>query len=103
MTRAQLVAKVLIFHFSLSRLYPFFEQLSLSSSTQHSRLMQSLKHPTVEDYRQAVVELDEKEYIDLRLAWKDLRNNYAVLYDMILKNFEKIVRPRSSDKTASLY
>jgi hypothetical protein len=62
-----------------------------------------LKHPAVEDYRQAVTELDEKEYIDLRLAWKDLRNNYAVLYDMILKNFEKIVRPRSSDKTASLY
>lgn len=40
--------------------------------------------------------LTSQAYIDLRLATKELRNNHAILYDMIQKNLEKIVKPRSS-------
>ena len=50
------------------------------------------KYPHVEDYRRTVTEIDEKEYII-----SELRNQYVTLHDMILKNIEKIKRPRSSN------
>mmetsp|Transcript_8843 Transcript_8843/g.9813 ORF Transcript_8843/g.9813 Transcript_8843/m.9813 type:complete len:245 (+) Transcript_8843:36-770(+) len=56
-----------------------------------------LKYPGVEDYRQCINELDEKEYIDIRFAFKDLRNNYAIVLDRITKNLEKISKPRGDD------
>jgi proteasome activator subunit 3 (PA28 gamma) len=61
-----------------------------------------VKYPDIEDYRQSVIELDEKEYINLRLCCLDLRNNYAILYDMISKNLEKIKTPRSSNHMATM-
>jgi len=62
-----------------------------------------LKYPSVEDYKQSIVELDEKEFINLKLCCLDLRNNYAILYDMITKNLEKIRTPRSSNHLAHLF
>jgi len=53
--------------------------------------------PFQEDYRRTVTEIDEKEYISLRLIISELRNQYVTLHDMILKNIEKIKRPRSSN------
>lgn len=53
--------------------------------------------PHQEDYRRTVTEIDEKEYISLRLIISELRNQYVTLHDMILKNIEKIKRPRSSN------
>ncbi|XP_062523220.1 proteasome activator complex subunit 3-like [Corticium candelabrum] len=55
-----------------------------------------LKYPTVEDYRIAVDELDEKQYVNLRLTLCEMRNIYSSLHDMIMKNLEKIKKPRSS-------
>eukprot|EP01114_Cavostelium_apophysatum_P019206 TRINITY_DN6125_c0_g1_i1.p1 TRINITY_DN6125_c0_g1~~TRINITY_DN6125_c0_g1_i1.p1 ORF type:complete len:249 (+),score=56.87 TRINITY_DN6125_c0_g1_i1:119-865(+) len=57
-----------------------------------------IKYPNVKDYRQSVVELDEKEFINLRLCALDLRNNYAILHDMIVKNLEKLKQPRTSHR-----
>jgi len=62
-----------------------------------------MKYPSVQDYRQSVVELDEKEFINLRMCCMDLRNNYAILHDMILKNLEKIKTPRSSNHMAHIF
>jgi len=62
-----------------------------------------LKYPKVEDYRQSVIELDEKEFVNLKLCCLDLRNNYAILYDMITKNLEKIRTPRSSNHAAAMF
>jgi len=62
-----------------------------------------LKHPNIQDYRQSVLELDEKELINLRLCCLDLRNNYAILHDMITKNMEKIKTPRSSNHMAAIF
>eukprot|EP01134_Creolimax_fragrantissima_P007585 CFRG7585T1 len=62
-----------------------------------------LKYPTIMDYRLSVNELDEKEYVNLRLCAQDLRNNYSILHDMITKNMEKIKKPRSSNSSASMY
>jgi len=61
-----------------------------------------LKYPDVSDYRQSIIELDEKEFINLRLCCMDLRNNYAILYDMITKNLEKIKTPRSSNHMTTM-
>jgi hypothetical protein len=38
-----------------------------------------LKYPEIEDYKQSIRELDEKEWINMRLCISDLRNNYAIL------------------------
>jgi hypothetical protein len=61
-----------------------------------------IKYPFIEDYWQSIRELDEKEYTNLKLCSNDLRNSYAILYDMILKNLDKIKKPRSSH-AVSLY
>jgi len=55
-----------------------------------------IKYPSVHDFRKSVAELDEKHYLQLQLSCLDLRNNYAVLHDMITKNLEKIVAPRGN-------
>lgn len=60
------------------------------------------KYPHVEDIRRTVTELDEKEFITLRLLCCELRNRYANLHDLIIKNFEKITKPRSSN-TLSMF
>jgi len=63
----------------------------------------TVKFPQIADYKQSIVELDEKEFINLRLCCLDLRNNYAILHDMIIKNLEKLKTPRSSNHMASIF
>uniref|UniRef100_H2ZYT4 Proteasome activator complex subunit 3 n=1 Tax=Latimeria chalumnae TaxID=7897 RepID=H2ZYT4_LATCH len=58
------------------------------------------KYPHVEDYRRTVSEIDEKEYISLRLIVSELRNQYVTLHNKMceaLKSSERIKRPRSSN------
>jgi len=63
-------------------------------------IAKALKHPEVEDFKETIYELDEKCYSDMLIAFKDLRNNYAVLYDLISKNLDKLQKPRSSHTSA---
>uniref|UniRef100_A0A672KWQ6 Proteasome activator complex subunit 3 n=1 Tax=Sinocyclocheilus grahami TaxID=75366 RepID=A0A672KWQ6_SINGR len=39
-------------------------------------------------------------YLNLKIIVSELRNQYVTLHDMILKNIEKIKRPRSSNSDA---
>jgi len=55
------------------------------------------KYPHLDDYRRAVQELDEKEFITLRLVCAELRNHYAGLHDIIMKNLDKIKKPRTQN------
>lgn len=55
------------------------------------------------DYTQSVVELDEKEFINLKLCAVDLRNNYAILYDMIGKNLQRLEQPRPSNHMQQMF
>ncbi|KAG8141001.1 putative Proteasome activator complex subunit 1 protein [Naja naja] len=50
------------------------------------------------DYRQLVHEIDEAEYAEIRFMINELRNIYAVIYDSVLKNFDKIKKPRDENK-----
>jgi len=60
------------------------------------------KFPHIEDYRASVEETDEKELLSLRLVVTEVKNHYSTLYDLIMKNKEKIKKPRSFNQ-ASLY
>ena len=54
------------------------------------------KYPHIDDYKRTITELDEKEFLNMRLVFCELRNHYASLHDMIIKNYDKIVKPRNT-------
>ncbi|XP_062454790.1 proteasome activator complex subunit 1 [Rhea pennata] len=56
------------------------------------------KNPHVLDYRELVHALDEAEFGELLLTAAELRDLYAVLHDVVLKNMEKIRKPRGEAK-----
>jgi len=61
------------------------------------------KFPKLPDFEMAVSELDQKQYLNNVLSLVDLRNNYALLYDMIIKNVDKLENPRGSEHVSSLF
>ncbi|KAF8820589.1 putative subunit of proteaseome activator complex [Cardiosporidium cionae] len=56
-----------------------------------------IKYPNVCDYQEAVRELDEKEWLHSKITKVDMRNNYSMLYDLLSKNWEKVVKPKNED------
>jgi proteasome activator subunit 3 (PA28 gamma) len=75
----------------------YLDQISRYFITRGKIISKVAKYPHVEDYRRTVQELDEKEFISLRLVVIELRNHYASLHDLITKNLDKIKKPRSSN------
>ncbi|CAF0758511.1 unnamed protein product [Adineta steineri] len=60
------------------------------------------KYPHVDDYRRSVQSLDEKQFVSMRFIALELRNHYTSVHDLLMKNLEKIKRPRSI-QTHSMY
>ncbi|SBT70853.1 subunit of proteaseome activator complex, putative [Plasmodium malariae] len=56
-----------------------------------------IKYPNIYDYQEAIRELDEKEWIHIKITIIDMRNNYIMLYDLLFKNWEKVVKPKNED------
>lgn len=56
-----------------------------------------IKYPGVEDYELALAEMDEKAFGNIRLRMRDLRNSYISLYDLLCKNIDKVLKPRSQN------
>jgi len=75
----------------------FLDQMSRYFVSRARLVTKVAKYPHVEDYRRAIVDLDEKQFINIRLVLTEMRNHFATLHDMILKNMEKIKKPRSSN------
>lgn len=80
----------------------------LESTTKYhqrrARLSHKLtKHPLLHDYRQAMLECDDVECDMIKLTIIDLRNSLFVLHDMLAKNFEKILKPRSENSSVMMY
>lgn len=75
----------------------YFDQISRYFLTRGKIVSKVAKYPHVDDFRRTVQELDEKEYLSMRLILCELRNHYATLHDMITKNLEKIKKPRTSN------
>lgn len=61
------------------------------------------KYPNLADFETAVSEVDQKQYLNTVLSVVDLRNNYALIYDMIIKNMDKLENPRSSEHMSHLF
>lgn len=80
----------------------YLDQISRYFITRGKIVSKIAKYPQIDDYRRTIVELDEKEFISLRLVICELRNHYASLHDIITKNLDKIKKPRSSN-THNMY
>ncbi|CAH2234518.1 proteasome activator complex subunit 3 isoform X2 [Pararge aegeria] len=80
----------------------FFDQISRYYISRAKIISKVAKYPHIDDYRRAISELDEKEYLSLWLVMCEVRNRYCSLHDIVIKNLEKIKKPRSSN-TESLY
>lgn len=65
---------------------------------QRARIITKIaKYPHIEDYRQSIKELDERQMLNLQNAILEMRNHYASLHDIIIKNIDKIKVPRSAN------
>lgn len=80
----------------------YLEQITRYFLTRAKIVTKVAKYPHVEDYRRTVQELDEKEFLNVRLVLTELRNHYASLHDLICKNLDKIKKPRSTN-TDNMY
>lgn len=76
----------------------YLDQLTRYFMTRGKIIAQIAKYPHVVDLRRTVKELDEKQFVSLRLMVCELRNSYAMLHDLITKNLEKIKKPRNSNQ-----
>ncbi|XP_022173026.1 proteasome activator complex subunit 3 isoform X2 [Myzus persicae] len=80
----------------------YLEQMSRYYASRGKLISKVCKYPYIEDYRCAVEELDERQYLSMSLTMHEIRNRYSTLHDIVIKNFDKIKKPRSSN-TDSLY
>ncbi|XP_037550078.1 proteasome activator complex subunit 1 [Nematolebias whitei] len=81
-----------------TKIEAFQTQISKYYSERGDAVAKAAKQPHVGDYRQLVHELDQYQYCELRLVVLDIRNTYAVLFDIVTKNYDKIKRPRGDGK-----
>ncbi|XP_066484091.1 proteasome activator complex subunit 1 [Tiliqua scincoides] len=81
-----------------TKLESFQTHIAKYYSERGDAVSKAAKSPHVGDYRQLVHEIDEAEYAEIRFMVNEIRNIYAVAYDIILKNFEKIKKPRDENK-----
>ncbi|XP_054977383.1 proteasome activator complex subunit 3-like [Sorex araneus] len=74
----------------------YLRRFSTYYNTRAKLVSKMVKYPQVEDYRRTVAEVDENEYLSVRQILLHLRNQYATLHDVIVKNIDKIKTPRST-------
>uniref|UniRef100_A0A914V5J0 Proteasome activator complex subunit 3 n=1 Tax=Plectus sambesii TaxID=2011161 RepID=A0A914V5J0_9BILA len=75
----------------------FLDQMSRYFISRARLVTKVAKYPHVDDYRRAIQDMDEKQFINIRLVLTEMRNHFATLHDMITKNLEKIKKPRSNN------
>jgi len=80
----------------------YFDNVSRYYISRGKIVAKIAKYPHVEDFRKTLEEIDEKEFLSLRLVVCELRNHYATLHDIIFKNLEKIKKPRNTN-TDNMY
>ncbi|XP_072536386.1 proteasome activator complex subunit 1 [Salminus brasiliensis] len=76
----------------------FQAQITKYYSERGDAVAKASKQPHVGDYRQLVHELDQHQCCELRIVVLEIRNTYAVLFDVINKNYDKIKKPRGDCK-----
>lgn len=81
----------------------YYENLSRYYLTRAKLVSKVAKYPHIQDYRFSVREVDEKQFITLWLILSEIRNHYCSLHDIVVKNIEKIKKPRSKNPEEYLY
>lgn len=81
----------------------YFYELTRYYSVRAHLVTKVAKYPHLADYRRAIDELDEKQFMQMRLTLVEVRNRYSTLQDVINKNIEKIKTPRSANNVHSMY
>lgn len=76
----------------------FQTSLGKYSNERGDAVAKAAKNPHVGDYRELVHQLDQYLYCELRLIVTEIRNIYAILFDMITKNYVKIKKPKGDGK-----
>ncbi|XP_072306624.1 proteasome activator complex subunit 1 [Eucyclogobius newberryi] len=83
-----------------TKIEAFQTLLAKYSNERGDAVAKAAKSPHVGDYRELVHQLDQFLYCELRLIVLEIRNIYAVLFDIITKNYVKIKKPKGDGKAA---
>ncbi|KAI1731804.1 proteasome activator pa28 beta subunit domain-containing protein [Ditylenchus destructor] len=75
----------------------FLDQMSRYFISRARILSKIAKYPFLDDYRRSILDLDEKQYLNIRLVMLEMRNHFTSLHDMLTKNYEKVKKPRNSN------
>lgn len=75
----------------------YYDKVNSYYESRGKLVAKAVKYPFIEDYRIAVEELDEKQYTEITICIYEIYFCYTLLYDVIVKNFESIKNPRSSN------
>lgn len=81
-----------------TKIEAFQTALAKYSNERGDAVAKAAKNPHVGDYRALVHQLDQYLYCELRLIITEIRNIYAVLFDLITKNYVKIKKPKGDGK-----
>ncbi|KAJ0059908.1 hypothetical protein NL108_015527 [Boleophthalmus pectinirostris] len=81
-----------------TKIEAFQTLLAKYSNERGDAVAKAAKSPHVGDYRELVHQLDQFLYCELRLIVLEIRNIYAVLFDIITKNYVKIKKPKGDGK-----
>nr|CDS34296.1 Proteasome activator pa28 REG alpha beta subunit [Hymenolepis microstoma] len=80
----------------------FLDQFTRYYASRGKLVAKAAKYPHIDDYRECVRDMDEKQAISMRYVIMEIRNHYSVLHDLIEKNLDRIKVPRSNN-TMSMY
>lgn len=75
-------------------IYSFLEKHQNYINVRARLISKICKYPAIQDFWQAVRELDEHVFTELRMQTIEIRNCYAMMFDLLQKNEEKIKDPR---------
>ncbi|KAL0212709.1 hypothetical protein RCL1_006335 [Eukaryota sp. TZLM3-RCL] len=83
--------------------YGIFDSFTRYLISRGKLISKVLKYPGVVDYTLAIREMDEKELFSLWGVVLEIRNNYLILRDLLLKNLDKVKAPRKKFQASQMY
>ena len=86
-----------------SEILNHFDKFETYYETRGDLLVKIAKYPHNQDFRIAILEIDQKFHLSLCLILTDIRNLYVSLHDLVTKNIKKIKEPRTQDNKDFLY
>ncbi len=78
-------------------------ELYLQYTSERAKILsKGVKYPQIMDFHRAVQVLDKAWCMKVKIAFRDLRDDYVQIYDLIIKNKDKLTNPREF-KTHGMY